>query len=66
MDRDKLVQAIDRSGYRREFIAKKVGLSPYGLAKKINGHNEFKVGEAKELSKLLGLTDQEAVAIFLS
>lgn len=66
MNREKLIQAIDRSGYKREHIAKQMGLSAYGLAKKINGQNDFKVGEAKVLSKLLALSEREAIDIFLS
>lgn len=66
MDKEKLVKAIDDSGFRREHIAKKIGLSSYGLAKKINGITEFKVSEAAALTQLLGLTRDQAVDIFLT
>jgi len=66
MNQEKLIKAIDASGYKREHIAKQVGLSSYGLAKKINGTNEFKVSEAAALAKLLNLTRDQAVDIFLA
>ena len=64
MDRERLKEAIRESGYRQEHIAKKMGLSTYGLAKKINGANDFKVSEAASLAQLLGLSKTDAADIF--
>ena len=66
MNKEKLIQAIDASGFKREHIAKQIGLSSYGLAKKINGITEFKVSEAATLTQLLNLSREQAVDIFLS
>lgn len=66
MNKEKLIQIIDESGYKRGFIAKKMGLSPYGLAKKLNGENEFKISEAKNMIDILNMPIELAVSIFLS
>lgn len=54
-----LNELIDKSGYKRSFIAKYIGLSAYGLAKKINNVNEFKTGEINGLCKLLKINSLE-------
>ena len=54
-----LNELIDKSGYKRSFIAKSIGLSTYGLAKKINNINEFKTGEINRLCKLLKINSLE-------
>ena len=63
-DTELLMRKIDESGLKRAFIAKKLGLSPYGLSKKINNENEFKGSEIKLLCRLLNiktLTEKEAI-----
>lgn len=63
-DTELLMRKIDESGLKRSFIAKKLGLSPYGLSKKINNENEFKGSEIKLLCRLLNiktLTEKEAI-----
>ena len=63
-DTERLNEIIDASGYKRSFIAKQVGLSPFGLANKINNVYEFKTGEINALCALLGidsLEDKEAI-----
>ena len=54
-----LNELIDKSGYKRSSIAKYIGLSAYGLAKKINNVNEFKTGEINGLCKLLKINSLE-------
>ena len=63
-----LVDAIDKSGYKRSYIAKAIGLkSTNGLAKKINNESEFKASEIFALCSLLGIsTDEERNAIFFA
>lgn len=59
-----LNELIDKSGYKRSYIARSIGLSAYGLAKKINNVNEFKTGEINRLCKLLqinSLADKERI-----
>lgn len=50
-----LNQLIDESGLKRKYIAEKLNLSAYGLAKKINGDSEFKQSEIEILCDLLGI-----------
>lgn len=59
-----LKQKIDESGYRFSWIAKQLNLSPYGLRKKVDGENEFKVSEVSKICKLLNISDKERENIF--
>lgn len=62
-----LEDRISRSGYRKSYIAESLGLSPYGLARKINNENEFKASEIDALSTLLGIESwEEKDAIFFA
>lgn len=45
--------------------AEQLGISENSFVNKINGKTQFTVGEAFDLSKWLGITDQEKIAIFL-
>lgn len=63
-DTAKLEQYIRDSGLKRCHIAKVLGLSPHGLAKKIHNKTEFKAEEIAKLCDLLGISsyaDREAV-----
>lgn len=59
-----LRQKIDESGYRFSWIAKQLNLSPYGLRKKVDGENEFKVSEVSKICKLLNISDEGRESIF--
>nr|WP_293994495.1 toxin-antitoxin system, antitoxin component, Xre family protein [uncultured Fusobacterium sp.] len=59
-----LKRKIDESGYRFSWIAKQLNLSPYGLRKKVDGENEFKVSEVSKICKLLNISDEERENIF--
>lgn len=52
-----LEKIIEQSGLKKNFIARKIGLSPYGLAKKINNETEFKTSEVNKLCKILNISD---------
>ena len=54
-----LEKAIDKSGFKKNYIAKTIGLSPYGLAKKIKNVTEFKTSEINALCKLLKIESLE-------
>lgn len=56
-NKELLEDKIEKSGLKKNFIAKAIGLSPYGLAKKINNETEFKTSEVNELCKILNITD---------
>ncbi len=57
---------IDQSGYRLDFIAKKMGLSYQGLRNKMTGKSEFKTREVSILCNLLGLTSEVRDKIFFA
>ena len=59
-----LKKKIEASGYRFNWIAKQLNLSPFGMRKKVNGENEFKVSEVKKISELLNLNEKERKKIF--
>ena len=54
-----LEDSIDKSGFKRSYIAKTIGLSAFGLAKKIRNENEFKSSEINGLCKLLKIESLE-------
>lgn len=59
-----LKKKIEESGYRFNWIAKQLNLSPFGMRKKVNGENEFKVSEVKKISELLNLNEKEREKYF--
>lgn len=55
-----LNKKIEESGYKRNYIAKAIGLkSAYGLSKKINNETEFKATEINALCELLKIDSLE-------
>ena len=61
-----LEQYIEKSGYKRSYIAKQLGLTTYGLALKINNKSEFKASEMKTLCELLQIPARDKEAIFFA
>lgn len=61
-----LREAIKRKGMKYGHIAREMGLSPYGLQRKIENDNQFKVSEVCKLSNLLDLNPEERDAIFFA
>lgn len=62
-----LNEHIEKSGYKKSYIAKVLGLSAYGLAKKIQNETEFKASEINALCGLLGIVKpEEKEAIFFA
>lgn len=59
-----LKSKIERSGLKKNHIAKMLGMSAYGLYKKIEGKNEFKVSEIKSITDILHLSAEERDEIF--
>lgn len=59
-----LNDAIGKSGLKKNYIAKAIGITPYCLAKKINNLNEFKLSEVNmlcELLKIKTLSEKERI-----
>ena len=63
---DLLETVIERSGLKKTFIAKSMGLSYQGFLNKIRGENEFKQGEIDSLSRILRLNSDEKEAMFFA
>ena len=57
---------IAESGIKYKSLAKSVGITPYGLQKKIDNDNQFKAGEILTLSDELGLTTRQRDGIFFA
>ena len=62
-----LEEKIIKSGLKKSYIAKAIGLSSYGLTLKIKNLNEFKASEIEKMCILLGIDDlEERCAIFFA
>jgi hypothetical protein len=63
---ERLKECIKEKGLKYNYIAKQIGLSYYGLQKKINNKTEFKVSEMEAICLILGIDDIEKRAIFFN
>lgn len=61
-----LEKYIEKSGYKKSFIAKKLGITSYGLLLKVNNKSEFKATEIETLCTLLNISVAERMAIFFA
>lgn len=61
-----LEQYIEKSGYKKAYIAQQLGLTAYALALKINNKSEFKASEMTILCKLLKISAKDKEAIFFA
>ena len=61
-----LEQYIEKSGYKKSFIADQIGITAYGLALKINNKSEFKASEMTILCNLLKISAEDKEAIFFA
>ena len=59
-----LTEKIDQSGMKRKAIAKKMGLTPPGLANKLNGKRDFSATEINSIANAINLTDEDILSIF--
>lgn len=65
-NKDLLERYIEKSGYKKSFIAKKLGITSYGFLLKINNKSEFKASEIKILCTLLNIGIADSMAIFFA
>lgn len=61
-----LEQYIEKSGYKKSYIAQQLGITAYGFALKINNKSEFKASEMTILCKLLKISAKDKEAIFFA
>lgn len=64
VDESALRKAIQVSGLKQYKIAKLMGLSTYGLFKKITGITEFKGSEIVKICEILNLDNKQRENIF--
>ena len=62
-----LLDYIDNSGLKRNYIARMLGITTYSLAQKIHNIREFKASEIYTLCKVLGISSPDSInAIFFA
>lgn len=62
-----LEEYIKKSGYKRSFIARQIGLkSTYGFSRKVNNESEFTATEITILCNLLKISAKDKDAIFFN
>ena len=61
-----LADYIKKSGYKKGFIAKQLGLTSYGFTLKINNKTEFKANEITILCNMLKINAKDKEAIFFA
>ena len=61
-----LEKYIEKSGYKRSYLAKALGITSYSLALKINNKSEFKASEISVLSNVLGISVEDRMSIFFA
>lgn len=61
-----LEERIKNSGYKRSYIANKIGISAYTLSKKINNENEFFASEINGLCDILKIDTKDRMIIFFA
>ncbi|MPM32451.1 hypothetical protein SDC9_79013 [bioreactor metagenome] len=65
-DTAELRKIINESGFKYKFIAKSLGLTYYGLQRKIDNESEFKASEISALCRILNINSaKEKETIFL-
>jgi len=66
-DSKELRRLINEKGLKLGFVAQELDLSSYGLQKKIDNQNEFKISEVSKLCELLDIVDaDERMRIFFA
>lgn len=60
------IDAMNDVGLKFKILAKKVGLTPNGLRKKVHNQSEFKASEIQKCTEIMHLTSEERDYIFLS
>ena len=62
-----LLEHINRSGLKRNYIARMLGITTYALAQKIHNIREFKASEIYTFCQVLGISSPEiAETIFFA
>lgn len=57
-------EAVAKAGIKYKFLAETMGITPYGLQKKIDNRSEFKASEIYTVSEVLNLSETDRNSIF--
>lgn len=66
MKLNKLKAKIVENGINVEAVADYIGVDRSSLYRKLNNFEKITIGEATKLKECLGISDEEAIDIFLS
>ena len=61
-----LEQYIEKSGYKKSYLAQQIGRTPYGFALKVSNKSEFTANEIETLCKILKIGVKDRMAIFFA
>lgn len=61
-----LEKYIEKSGYKRSYIANVLGINSYTLSMKINNSSEFRASEIETLCELLNIDMENRMSIFFA
>ena len=65
-DTKRLKDRIDQSGLKLQWIAEQLGLTRFGLYKKLSGESDFRQQEIARLSEILELSAEDRDALFFA
>lgn len=59
-------EIVTERGIKYKYLAQCIGITSYGLQKKIDNITEFKASEISKLCEVLGLTEKQRTRIFFA
>ena len=65
MDLNKLKGKIVEKGWNIEMLAERIGVERSSMYRKLNNFEKITIGEAKKITAVLNLSDEDASSIFL-
>lgn len=60
----RLEEYIRDSGYKKQYLAEAIQITPQSLKRKMNGTRQWSFSEACELSRILCISPEEMVSVF--
>jgi len=66
VDVNKLRGKIVEKGFSQQELAQSIGIDRSTFYRKMKNNGDFSIGEVAEIAKVMQLTNEEAIEIFLS
>ena len=66
VDVNKLRGKIVEKGFSQQELAQSIGIDRSTFYRKMKNNGDFSIGEVAEIAKIMQLTNEEAIEIFLS